>query len=421
MLPIAILVGVVVACVAFVATLGVTSSLVIPVLLSLALCFLMTAGVAWRPLGRIIGRNPGRASLTLGLATSLGIGLLAWRTIFQPLVPFARVPPIPPLPPHGSYWTLPTGSRIAYLKVPAVGPPRPTPIIVVHGGPGAFEVTSHDSRKHFAPFARYGYDVYFYDQIGSGLSARLSDVSQYTVARHVADLEAIRRRIGVRRVILIGGSWGGTLIANYMAAHPGHVARAVLTSPAPINYWEWSGGMSAMSERLPPKRRRQWDGFFTRPRLLAWFLLAQVNPRAALNFVSNAELDRYMDSSFGLWSSALACDHAHVPREKAVNGFGLAASVMTQSDPAMRQANPRARLAHDHTPVLIITGPCNYIRWPVTYQYRTTFPNSTMVVIPGAGHVVYYDRPHLYFKLVRAFLLNKPLPLAPYTAAVPPR
>lgn len=420
-LPIALLSGAVAATVVFVIALSTTNAMPVVIFVSLLACLLVTIGVAWRALGRIGGERRARAGLALGTTASLGIGLLAWLSIFQPLEPFVPVPPAPVLPRHGGYWTLSTGSRIAYLKVPAIGARKPTPIIVIHGGPGAFEVTSADSRTYFSPYARYGYDVYFYDQIGSGLSARLSDVSQYTVARHVADLEAIRKRIGARRVVLVGGSWGGTLIANYLAAHPGHVARAILTSPAAINYTEWKRPVSSMSSRLPPERRLQWDRFFNRPRLLAWALLAQVSPRAAGNFVSNTELDRYMDSSFGLWSSALACNPAHVPHRAAVNGFGLAASIMTQSDPAMRHANPEARLRRDHTPVLIVTGPCNYIAWPVTYQYRRTLPNSTLVVLPGAGHVVYYDRPRLYFRLVRAFLLDWPLPLQAYTATTPPR
>ena len=387
---------------------------------SLILSSLVTVGVAWRPLGRIVGSQRRRASVVLGLGSALGIALLGWGTVFQPLTPFSPVPPAPPLPQHAGYWNLSTGSRIAYLKVPAMGTRHATPIIVVHGGPGAFQVTSADSRKYFAPYARYGYDVYLYDQVGSGLSARLSDVSQYTVARQVADLEAIRQTIGARHIILMGVSWGGSLIANYMAAHPTQVARAVLTSPSAINYAEWKGPINTMSDRLAPQQRAKWDTVFAQKRLMAWFFLAKISPGAAANLVSNAELDRYFDSTYGIWSSALTCDAAHAPRAGAVNGFGLAVSMMTESDPAMRYAHPRTQLGTNRTPVLIVTGPCNYIPWAVTYQYRTTLPNSKLVIVPGAGHVVYYDRPRLYFSLVRAFLFNKPLPLKPYTGAGQP-
>ncbi|MDX3382576.1 hypothetical protein PV682_14035 [Streptomyces niveiscabiei] len=48
-----------------------------------------------------------------------------------------------------------------------------------------------------------------------------------TVARQVADLEAVRKKIGAEKVVLMGA----TLAAEYLAEHPGHVERMVPTSP----------------------------------------------------------------------------------------------------------------------------------------------------------------------------------------------
>ena len=84
-------------------------------------------------------------------------------------------------------------------------------------------VMEKGGRAWYASLAQRGFDVYVYDQTGSGLSARLNDPRAYTVARHVADLEAIRQTIGAARMILIGDSWGATLAANYIAAHPDRV------------------------------------------------------------------------------------------------------------------------------------------------------------------------------------------------------
>ena len=66
--------------------------------------------------------------------------------------------------------------------------------------------------------------MYLFDQAGSGLSDRLP-AADYTVERFVADIEAIRQQIGTERLILIGHSWGGTLVAHYAAAHPDRVAK----------------------------------------------------------------------------------------------------------------------------------------------------------------------------------------------------
>jgi len=122
------------------------------------------------------------------------------------------------------YWNLPTGSRLAYVHVPAQGAAKRTALLFLHGGPGAYQVSEFKrGRAWYASLAQRGFDVYVYDQTGSGLSARLNDPRAYTVARHVADLEAIRQTIGAARMILIGDSWGATLAANYIAAHPDRV------------------------------------------------------------------------------------------------------------------------------------------------------------------------------------------------------
>jgi hypothetical protein len=103
-----------------------------------------------------------------------------------------------PAPAGVRYWNLPTGSRLAYLEVPAKGPARPDPIIVVGGGPGEEDAADTSQTRFFGQLSHPGYDVYFYDQLGSGLSARLADPAGCTVARQVADLDAMRQRVGAQ-------------------------------------------------------------------------------------------------------------------------------------------------------------------------------------------------------------------------------
>jgi hypothetical protein len=62
-------------------------------------------------------------------------------------------------------------------------------------------------RRIRAVSARLGRDVYYLDQRGAGLSSRLNLIRDqpYSVAMHVADLEAARVAIGADRVVLAGG------------------------------------------------------------------------------------------------------------------------------------------------------------------------------------------------------------------------
>ena len=197
-----------------------------------------------------------RIALFAGIATMVLLGVGFSLTILQPSPDSQVAVESLPVPTAVQYWNLSTGSHIAYLEVRAQGSARTTPIIFVGGGPGEEDVADNSEVQFFGQLGKLGYNVYFYDQIGSGLSARLSDPAQYTLARHVSDLEAIREEIGAGQVILMGSSWGGTLVSNYMASYPQNIAKAIFTSPAPIDWFEWPDSGSIIS-RLSPSAQNQ--------------------------------------------------------------------------------------------------------------------------------------------------------------------
>jgi proline iminopeptidase len=66
-----------------------------------------------------------------------------------------------------------------------------------------------------------------------GRSSLPADTKLLSIDRHVDDLEALRRHIGVDKVVLIGHSFGPALIAGYAIKYPGHVARMVLIGSIP--------------------------------------------------------------------------------------------------------------------------------------------------------------------------------------------
>jgi predicted alpha/beta-fold hydrolase len=131
------------------------------------------------------------------------------------------------------YWDLSTGSHIAYQSYPSASKREESPVIVLHGSPG---VPIEDADFFADPLNQQGFDVYYYDQVGTGRSERLSDVKMYTINRQVADLEAIRLTIRAEKLILLGGSWGASLAAYYLAEYPQNVAKAILFSPGAL--WE---------------------------------------------------------------------------------------------------------------------------------------------------------------------------------------
>lgn len=157
---------------------------------------------------------------------------------------------------------------------------------------------------YYGALAAQGIDVYLYDQVGSGYSARLTDPWDYTVDRHVADLEAIRQRIGAERVMLLGDSWGATLVANYMAVHGEHVARVIFTSPGAISRADWPESLTPAS-RISADEQRRSAALFEHPRFRLWRLLLR-DVKAAYRFIPEAELDGFTDRIVGSFLDRVA-------------------------------------------------------------------------------------------------------------------
>jgi proline iminopeptidase len=338
-------------------------------------------------------------------------GVLAGAAVFgaTALVPVGD-PQRPPAPVPGQrYWTLSTGSRIAYVHLPARGTPQPTPVVFLHGGPGIADMAG--DAAYFGQLTGDGFDVWVYDQVGTGRSSRLADPRGYTIARGVADLEAIRRRIGADRLVLLGHSWGAQVAAGYLAAHPGHVARVVFSSPGPLAPALDDGSGGLVRGRLTTRQQLGLYALLLRPRVLLGYTLLQVNPRAAHAFVGDAEMDARNDRVYNAGRAGAHCRGA--PPGPALHGLGFYAAQFPQSAAARPWADPRPQLARNRTPTLVLKGSCDYLSWATGVDYWQALPNAQLVYLHRAGHNAYQDHPAAYLASVRAFLTDRPLPIAP--------
>ena len=127
------------------------------------------------------------------------------------------------------------------VYVEQAGNPAGIPVVVLHGGPGGG--CSPAMRRYFDPDV---YRVILFDQRGCGRSRPHASVENNTTWHLVADIELIRRTLGIDRWIVFGGSWGATLALIYAQSHPEQVAalalRGVFLMTQPELDWFYGGG-----------------------------------------------------------------------------------------------------------------------------------------------------------------------------------
>ncbi len=111
-----------------------------------------------------------------------------------------------------------------------------TPLVVVHGGPGA----AHNYLLEIANLASTGRPVIHYDQLGCGRSTHLTDrgVEFWTVELFLEELANLVDTLGLDRHHLLGQSWGGMLGAEYAVTRPAGLQSLVISnSPASMDLW----------------------------------------------------------------------------------------------------------------------------------------------------------------------------------------
>ena len=96
------------------------------------------------------------------------------------------------------------------------------PVLALHGGPGS---GLRDEYRFLDPSR---FRVIRFDQRGCGRSTPQGGVEHNTTWHSVADMEALRRHLGLQRWTVFGFSWGSTLALAYAQSHPDAVLRMVL-------------------------------------------------------------------------------------------------------------------------------------------------------------------------------------------------
>ncbi|MEV3907984.1 proline iminopeptidase-family hydrolase [Streptomyces canus] len=117
------------------------------------------------------------------------------------------------------------------------GEPGRTPLVVLHGGPGA----GHHYTLSIAGISEQGRPVIHYDQLGTGLSTHLpgKGADFWTVQLFLDELDNLLKELGIADGYhILGQSWGGMLAAEHAVRRPpGLRGLVIANSPASMGLW----------------------------------------------------------------------------------------------------------------------------------------------------------------------------------------
>lgn len=268
------------------------------------------------------------------------------------------------------------GARFVY---DVAGEGHDETIVVLHGGRGI-----GDHRADFQAFLPLtdSYRLLAYDQRGCGLS---SLTPPYTFGQFADDLEAIRQELcGGRRIILIGGSFGGMIALTYAVKYGANgLSRLILRGTAPSHHHEAEAiaNFKARLHKAPSASLRMVEKMFsdviddTELRLI-WLAL---QPLYFETFDPDAALERTRTLSL------------HAETHNALF--------------AVKDYDLRDQLAGITVQTQVIVGGEDWICPPSQSRLiAERVPGAELLEIPGANHSVHIEANAQVLAGIRSFL-----------------
>jgi len=309
---------------------------------------------------------------------------------------------VPQMKPRDStqYWNLLTGSKIAYTLIEGKGAKKTSPIIYLHGGPGGYIYSKNI--EILGKLSELGYDVYLYDQIGSGFSERLEKVNEYTADRHRKDLEEIVTLLGAKKVNLIGQSWGGALAVLFAADNIEKVDKLIFTCPGAIK-----PANDELEKVMPPDSLQLKKAYNPNAKATA----IAFNPRYisigvwarffGKKLASDKEADSYLTKLATVFTKGLVYDSTKALAEEG--GAGCYSNLNTSVSYG-KLTDPRIKLKNSKIPILVLKGQYDNIAWGYTNEYLDLFTNNKLKIIPNSGHDIFVEQSEIYLNEIISFL-----------------
>jgi epoxide hydrolase 4 len=270
--------------------------------------------------------------------------------------------------------------------------------LCLHG----FPESSFSWRYQMPLLAGLGYRVWAPDLRGYGKTSRPLGVQAYSLENLNADVAALIEASGAKEVVLIGHDWGALIAWDYAMFGRVPIAKLVIMNvPHPA--------LAQKGLRTLRQLKKSWYIFFFQlPRVPEWSL-------ARNGYAAIAQAFRGM-----------AVDKSRFPREvtkvyqEAAAQPGALTAMLNYYRALVRNlsANRKRGTPNIKVPTLMVWGEADAaLGKELTYGTERYVDDLTLRYLPNVSHWVQQEAPETVNQMLEAWLLGKPVPMAPGASA----
>jgi proline iminopeptidase len=257
---------------------------------------------------------------------------------------------------------------------------RGVPCIALHGGLGF----DHQYMKTMLGPLEHSLRVVYLDQRGNGRSGR-PPLETITMQQLADDVDALRDRLNLERVALVGHSYGGFVALECALRYPDRISHLVLVDTGP-------GAFEPTEEELAERADPSW-----------------ISPA-----IANASWDPpHTDDDFARDFPKIAARYVksitpEVLLEKVGGGI-LSASALLRSAAVLEEWSVADRLGEIACPSLVICGRYDLVTTPeCAKRMATAIPGAELRWFESSGHFPWLEEPDEFAAALRDFIGRHP-------------
>jgi proline iminopeptidase len=281
------------------------------------------------------------------------------------------------------------------------------PIIFIPGGPGG----AHLGLRNFDPLSDSHHQLIYFDAFGRGKSDTAKNVSEYTLARDIDDIEGLRKALKLDKITVLGHSYGGVVAQGYAMKYPEHLSHLILADTF-HSFVMWQENDDNSNREIKNNYPEIWDKLMKvrdAGGISSDQLHQDIYGQVPYGFLYAYNPARFEYDPKDTANQIMKWYKKHGPYPNPNNTklyyqmVGKDGDFIVGSD--IGTFDYRKQLKDLKMPVLIVTGRFDRVAVPwMAVKFKDYCPQAEFVMFEHSGHNPQVEEPEKEFKVINDFL-----------------